>query len=256
MTRAFRVVQRNALVYRRVWYGSVFSNFLQPTLYLFAMGLGLGGLVDADRASLPAGVSFLQFLAPGLLAATCMQTAAFEASWPVAGKMTWHFNYEAMASTPLRIGDLVAGELLWIALRLTTVATAFGLVMLPFGALRPIALLPSVAGAVLTGVAFAAPILAYACTLKSDGDFNVMFRFGITPMFLFSGVFFPIDRLPDALQAVAWLTPLFHGVELVRGLALGTLDRTGALIHAGYLGLLTVGGLVAARWTFRSRLHP
>src|SRR4030095_8567050 len=99
LIRAIHVVHRNALVYRRVWRGSVFSSFVQPTLFLAAMGLGLGMYVDIGKALLPHGVSFLQFLAPGLLAATCMQTASFESSWPVTGKMRWHRNYEATMAT-------------------------------------------------------------------------------------------------------------------------------------------------------------
>ena len=99
MTTALRMVQRNALVYRRVWRGSVFSNFLQPTLFLIAIGMGLGSMIDRGGAALPGGVSFLQFLAPGLLAAAAMQTAAFESSYPILGKITWHRNYEAISAT-------------------------------------------------------------------------------------------------------------------------------------------------------------
>jgi lipooligosaccharide transport system permease protein len=98
--------------------------------------------------------------------------------------------------------------------------------------------------------------MAYAATIRTDGDFNVLFRFILTPLFLFSGVFFPITRLPEALQVVAWLTPLFHGVELARGLALGTLEPASGLAHVAYLVALTAAGVMAARHTFRRRLHP
>ena len=133
MIGAVRMVQRNALVYSRVWRGSVFSSFLQPTLFLLAMGLGLGAMVDAGGASLPGGVRYAEFLAPGLLAAAAMQAAGFESSYPVLGKMTWHRNYEAIAATPMRVSDLVLGELAWLAVRLTTIALAFILVMTAFG---------------------------------------------------------------------------------------------------------------------------
>ena len=98
---ALRIVQRNALVYRRVWRGSLFFNFLQPSLFLVSMGLGVGALVGRGGATFPGGVSFLAFLAPGLLASTCMQTAAFESSFPVVSKMTWRRNYEAISATPV-----------------------------------------------------------------------------------------------------------------------------------------------------------
>ena len=255
MKSALRIVQRNALVYRRVWRGSVFSSFLQPTLFLLAMGLGLGGLVDDSGTSMPGAVPFLHFLAPGLLAAACMQTSAFESSWPVAGKMRWHRNYEAMMATPLGVRDLVLGELLWVVARLVVVAAAFAFVMAMFGALRPAASVPAVLAAVLTGVAFSTPIMAYAATIESNGNFNVLFRFVITPLFLFSGVFVPITSLPGPLHVVAWLTPLFHGVELVRGLALGTLDSPVWIVHVAYLVVMTLAGVFAAERTFRRRLE-
>ena len=125
MIGAVRMVQRNALVYRHVWRGSVFSSFLQPTLFLIAMGLGLGAMIDPRAAALPGGVRYVEFLAPGLLAAAVMQAATFESTYPVLGKMTWHRNYEAISATPMRPSDLVLGELAWIAVRLATIATAF-----------------------------------------------------------------------------------------------------------------------------------
>ena len=117
MIAAVRIVQRNALVYRRIWRGSVFSRFLQPALFLFAMGWGLGGMLDADAALLPIGVTYLEFLAPGLLAATAMQVSAFESTYPVLGKIMWRRNYEAIMSTPMRVSDVVFGELAWLAVR-------------------------------------------------------------------------------------------------------------------------------------------
>jgi lipooligosaccharide transport system permease protein len=252
---ALRVVQRNALVYRRTWRGSVFMGFLQPTLFLLAIGVGLGALVDTDGSPLPGGVSFLEFLAPGLLAATCMQTASFESSYPITGKMTWRRNYEAITATPIRIVDLVLGELAWIAVRLTTVAVAFTAVITAFGVPRSPLVLLAVPAAVLTGLAFSAPLLAYAATLKSNANFNMVFRFVITPLFLFSGVFFPLTRLPDALRLAAWGTPLFHGVELTRHLTLGTLDSPVWLVHVTYLVVMLTAGFVAARWTFTRRLR-
>ena len=256
MTRALRVVQRNALVYRRVWRGSVFFSFLQPTLFLVAMGIGLGSLIDRGGVPLPGGVSFLQFLAPGLLAAACMQTASFESTFAITGKMTWRRNYEAITATPMRVVDLVVGELAWIAVRLTTVAVAFMVVITAFGAPRSLLGLLAIPAAVLTGVAFSAPLIAFAGWVKTGADFNVVFRFGITPLFLFSGVFFPISRLPEPLQVVAWYTPLFHGVELVRGLMLGGLESPAWLMHVGYLFVMTALGAVAAAWTFTRKLRP
>ena len=257
MTRAVRIVQRNVVVYRHVWRGSLFSSFLQPTLYLMALGFGVGSLIDPRRAAaIAGGATYLQFLTPGLLAATCMQVASFESSWPVLGKIMWRRNYQAMLATPLAVTDLIVGELLWVAIRLTTVGTAFVLVAFAFGAMHiTMATLVALSLAVLTGLAFSAPIVAYAATLKSGDDFNVLFRFIITPLFMFSGVFFPIDRLPAPLRWIAEVSPLYHGVQLVRGFALGQLDPRVAMMHLGFLLVLFTTGFLVARHTFRRKLY-
>jgi lipooligosaccharide transport system permease protein len=231
-------------------------SFLQPTLFLLAMGVGLGALVDAGGGSpLPGGAGFLDFLAPGLLAAGCMQTACFESSYPIFGKMNWRHTYEAVTATPLRTTDLVLGEMAWIGMRLSSVALAFTLVITAFGVPRSPLVLLAVPAAVLTGLAFAAPLLAYSATLKGNDNFNIVFRFIITPLFLFSGVFFPLTRLPEGLRIAAWFTPLFHGVELTRGLTLATLGSPAWLAHVAYLAGMTIAGISAAIWTFNRRLR-
>jgi lipooligosaccharide transport system permease protein len=168
--------------------------------------------------------------------------------------MTWNRNYEAIHASPMRITDTVIGELLWLSVRLSMVAVAFTSVIAAFGIPRsPLALL-AVPAAMLTGLAFGAPIMAFAATRRRGGSFNGLFRFVITPLFLFSGVFFPISRLPEALQVVAWFTPLFHGVQLVRGLVLAAGPSPLWAVHAGYLlAMLAIGVLLAVR-TFRRKL--
>ena len=255
MSGALHVVQRNALVYRRVWRGSLFTSFLQPTLFLTAIGVMLGSQIDRGGASLPGGVQFLHFLAPGLLAAACMQTATFESSFPVHQKMLWSRTYDAMCATPIRVADIVIGELAWIGLRLVAVAATFMMAMALFGAVRSPGALLAVPTAVLTGLAFSAPILAYAATLKTGHTFNVLFRFIITPLFLFSGVFFPISRLPGWVEWLAWLTPLFHGVSLTRALTLDTVDAPWWVLHLTYLLAMTTSGGWAATRTFERKLR-
>ncbi len=255
MTRALRLVQRNALVYRRVWRGSLFGSFLQPTLFLAAMGYGLGSLVDRGGTALPGGVPYLTFLGPGLLASSCMQTASFEASFPITGKMTWRRNYEAIAATPVGIVDIVLGELAWIAVRVTVVATAFVAALLAFGAVSSPRVIAAIPAAVLTGLSFAAPIVAYAATLRPGGNFNAVFRFIVTPLFLFSGVFFPVVQLPRVMQWLASATPLYHGVELTRGITLGTLAPGAAVVHLLFLMAVTTVGALAAFRTFAARLR-
>ena len=249
-----RVLEHNLMVYRRVWHGSVLGSLLSPVLFLAAMGIGLGGYVNRGGAGALGGVSYLAFLAPGLLAAQAMQTAAFETTYPIMGKIVWDKLYDAMLATPLTVRDLLAGELEWLVVRLTIVCSAFLGVAIVFGAVRlPLGLL-ALPVAVLTGLGFAAPIMAFSATQRQDSAFNVIFRFGITPLFLLSGTFFPLDRLPAVIQPLAYLTPLYHGVALARALTLGSIDPAGAAGHVAALLAFVAGGWVLAAISFRRRL--
>ncbi len=239
--------------YKRTWRGSVTTSFLFPVLYLAAMGLGLGTLVDSHSHTVQ-GVSYLDFLAPGLLAATAMQIGSNEATYPVMGAIKWIRTYFAMLATPIGVGDVLAGHLVWIALRLLMVMTIYLLVMLAFGAVHsPLAVL-AVPAAVLTGMAFAAPIAAFAATQKNDSGFSALYRFAIIPLFLFSGTFFPVSQLPGWLQPLAYATPLEHGVSLCRGLVLGSVTTRTAVLDSAYLVAVTALGVVLAGRAFRNRL--
>jgi lipooligosaccharide transport system permease protein len=255
MAVGIRVLEHNAMVYRRTWQGSVLSSVLSPVLFLAAMGIGLGGYVNrGGGAAALGGVPYLAFLAPGLLAAQAMQTAAFETTYPIMGKIVWDKLYDAMLATPLTVRDLLAGELEWLVVRLTIVCTAFLAVMTVFGAVRsPLGIL-ALPVVVLTGLAFAAPIMAFSARQRRDSNFNVLFRFGITPLFLLSGTFFPLEQLPALVRPLAYLTPLYHGVALARSLTLGTVDPVAAAIHLGVIAAFLAAGLVLTARSFRSRL--
>jgi len=251
---AIRSLQSWGYRYKRTWRGSAVSGVLQPVLFLAAMGLGLGSLVNRGHATNLGGVTYLVFLAPALLAAGAMQTAALESTWPVMAAVKWLKTYDAMLATPLRVRDVLVGHLTWIALRVLMTCAVFLAVMAAFGAVKsPEAVLLLPVG-VLTGLAFAAPITAYAVTLERDSGLSALFRFGIIPMFLFSGTFFPVSQLPAALRPVAYITPLWHGVDLSRHLALGRASFLGSLAHVGYLALWIVVGTAIARITYRRRL--
>ncbi len=255
MKHSFRVLEHQLMVYRRTWRGGLFTTFLAPIMYLLAMGLGLDTFVDQSTGGGMGGVPYLMFLAPGLLASQAMQTAAGESMYPIMSAITWHRTFQSMISTPIAALHVVYGTALWMIVRLTIVSVAFVIVMVVFGAtdiFRGVAMMPV---AVLTGLAFALPIMAYTVTRKGDGSFPAINRFIITPLFLFSGTFFPIEQLPQPVQAIAWLTPLFHGVSLTRSLAIGhDLDVVILAIHALVLiGLAALGTLIAFR-TFRKRL--
>lgn len=248
MAQIARVVERNAMVYRRTFRASLFSSFLNPVLYLAAMGLGLGMLVDRGAgAGTLDGVSYLQFLAPGLLAATVMQSAALESTHPIMAGLVYHRTFHAMIATPIRAVDLALGSLAWIAIRMTMIAAVFAAVILAFGAAPdPLRLIATVPVAVLTGMAFSAPIVAFAATRRNGESFPAVFRFIATPLFLLSGTFFPLDGLPAPVQAAAWLSPLWHGITLSRAIALGTVGSNLPLALAHLAVLLVFAG--AGTW--------
>ena len=249
-----RVVEHHVLVYRRTWRGTIFSTFFSPILFLAAMGIGLGSFIDDANPEGIAGVSYLAFLAPGLLVAQAMQTAAFESTYPVMAGIRWLKTYVAMILSPLGTRHVATGQLIWVGLRVTLGAVVFVAVMAVFGAIEPargVLLLPVAA---LTGLAFAAPIQAFAAAQKNDTPFASLFRFVIMPMFIFSGTFFPISQLPDLLQVVAVLTPLWHAVALARGIALDVLDPTLAVVNVSYLSALVAAGIVASFRTFGQKL--
>jgi lipooligosaccharide transport system permease protein len=246
MTAVNRVIEHRAVQYRRTFRSSAFTSFLSPVLFLTAMGLGLGGYVDRSGGAALGGLTYLQFLAPGLLAATVMQSAAFEATFPIIGGLNWQRTFHAMYATPLSPRDIALGNLSWMAIRLTMIATVFTAVIVVLGAAHSPLVVLGIPVAVLTGMAFAAPIAAFSGTQRTPNRFNVIFRFGITPLFLFSGTFFPIESLPAPLQAVAWLSPLWHGVDLSRGVVLGTLGDQ-PLVMAMHVVVL-VAIVVIASW--------
>src|SRR6185437_2352432 len=238
--------------YRRTWRSSVVTSFLIPVLYLASMGVALGSLIDKHSHGV-GGVSYVAFLAPGLLAGTCMQIGTNDATYPVMGAIKWMRTYQAQLAAPLGVYDVLLGHLAWIAARLAIVVSIYLAVMAAFGVVySPYAILALPAG-VLTGLAFAAPVSAFAATQDKDSSFSTLYRFAIIPMFLFSGTFFPVSQLPTWLEAVAYATPLYHGVALCRDLTLGQVSWAD-LGHLAYLCALAFIGYLAGRRTFARRL--
>jgi lipooligosaccharide transport system permease protein len=236
-----RVFEHRALQYRRTFRASIFSSFLTPVLFLTAMGLGLGSYVNTSSSGSLGGISYLAFLAPGLLASACMQSAAFEAAFPIMSGLIWTRIFHAMYATPISGRDIALGNIAWIGVRMVLVAAVFTIVIVLFGAATSALIVLAIPVAALTGLSFATPIMAFSATQKTPEKFNAVFRFGITPLFLFSGTFFPVEQLPTFLHAVAFLTPSYHGVALTRALSLGTV--------ADAPGLAVVNVLVLAAYT-------
>jgi lipooligosaccharide transport system permease protein len=219
------------------------------------MGVGLGSLISRGPVRTVDGVSYLVFLAPGLLAATAMQSAFVETTYPIMARMQWLRTYDGMLATPIRVLDVLAGEFGWLVVRLALGSCAFFLVMLLFGTVNSWLGLLAIFVAVLTGLAFGAPIFAFTATQRTDTSFPLIGRLLITPLFLLGGVFFPIHQLPQLVQGIAWLTPLAHGVALARGLSVGVLTPSAGMNLAVLLVYAGIG-IVAARITLQRRLVP
>ncbi len=251
---SLRVTEAGARVYRRTWRGSVISTFLNPVLFLLAMGVGLGTLVDEGPGGDLGNLEYLSFLAPGLLVAAAMQAGTGDASYPVMAGIKWRRTYEAVLATPVGVRPLVWGHVGWVGLRLVFVTIVYALVMAAFGATTVVEGLLAVPPAVLTGLAFAASVTALTATMKDEKGLSTLFRFVITPLFLFSGVFFPISQLPDLVEWVAYVTPLYHGVALARSLALDLPFEIDPLLSFGYLAAWVVAGTAAAVVQMRRRL--
>jgi lipooligosaccharide transport system permease protein len=253
---SLRVFEGHARAYRHTWRGTTTSAVLTPVMFLAAMGLGLGTLVDAGgtRPGL-GGVSYLAWLAPGLLAASTMQNAAGDGSFPVVAGIRWLKTYHAALNTPVRPRDLLVGNLLWALLRGLVVGVAFVVVAAWFGAMPLARGLAALAPALLLGVGTCAATSAFSAATTTDQALSGLFRFVVVPLFLFSGAFFPIEQLPPAVQPVALAIPVWHGVELARALALGTAPALPWFVHvAVLLGLVAVGTVLAV-WSFDRRLR-
>jgi Nod factor-specific ABC transporter NodJ protein len=239
--------------YRRTWRGTVVISLVNPLLFLIAVGVGLGHVVN-HSASLH-GVSYLAFFAPGMLAASAMQNGIVESGWPVSHGVTKGGSYRVAITTPLESTDIMFGHLLFMAMKIALSAAAFVAVMAAFGAAKSWLVLLAVPAATLTGLAFATPTAAFAATVSSQKVVGNLFKWVVMPLYLFSGTFFPVSQLPVALRALAYATPLWHGVDLCRTLSLGTATWGRCAMDVVYLSAVTILGIVVARRTYRRRLY-
>ena len=245
-------ITHQALRSRSSWRTTVISGVVTPAFFLLALGVGLGSLVT-DRSGLGTD-DYLSFVGPGLLATAAMQQGGQLSLWPTLGALKWEGNYQAALLTPLTAAELATGHLMWIGIRVFVSSTLFTIVLAGFGITSsPLSVLaPFVA--VLVGLCFAAPMSAYAATQDNDMIFSLIVR-ALLFLFLFSGVFFPVSQLPLAMQLVAQIMPVWHGVELCRSLMTGDIVVTDGL-RVAYLLVIVLLGWRAALRTFRHRLAP
>jgi lipooligosaccharide transport system permease protein len=213
---ASRVWRRDVRNFSKLWRGALLPTFLDPLFYLVAMGFGLGTYLATIQ-----GIPYKDFIAPGLIASAAMWAAAFETTYNVYIKMEENRLYDALIATPVEVPDLVTGEIAWAATRSLIYGTSFLVVIAAFGLVDSWWALAIPIPLLLGGACFAVIGVGFTALIPKIDLYSYFFTLFITPMFLFSGIFFPLERLPDALEVVAWFTPLYHLVNLMRELATG-----------------------------------
>jgi lipooligosaccharide transport system permease protein len=242
-TLAPRMVDYWAITYKRTYKASLISSFLTPLLYIVAMGVLLGGFIEGDPAKLEGATTYLAFVAPGMVAAQTMTTVFGHTTYMLMGMIKWNKIHDGMLATPLAVPDLIASHLGFVVFRVGLVSGVFMAVMAPFGVFESVTgTIVAFFAQLLLGLAFAACVYAFTAGLKDESAFSLLFRFGLIPMFLFSGAFFPISNLDPWLEHLAQATPLWHGVDLTRMLVLGRVDGSLATVHVVYLAVMTAIG--------------
>lgn len=241
LRRAFRVWQRNFTVYTKLYKSSIALNFVEPVLYLLALGFGLGAFVKEIN-----GVSYINFIAPGIIASSSMFAAIYECTYGTYVRMTYQKTFDAILATPVNLNDLVAGELMWGATKSMLYGTIIMIVISLFGLVDSPALLLAIPVIFLSGLIFAEVSLIAVATVPGIDTFNYFYTLLMTPMFLFSGIFFPLDNLPPLVAKVAFFTPLYHLVNICRSFSSGKLWA-----GMGDLVWIVVVAVILAPYPFR-----
>ena len=239
--RAFRVWQRNSMVYTKLYKSSIVLNFVEPTLYLIALGLGLGAFVKEIN-----GVPYINFIAPGIIASSSMFAATFECTYGTYVRMTYQKTFDAILATPVNLDDLVAGELMWAATKSTFYGAIIMIVISLFGLVDSALIIFIIPVLFLSGLLFAVISMIFTAIVPGIDSFNYFYTLFMTPMFLFSGIFFPLNNLPPVVSKIAFFTPLYHLVNVCRSFASGALSRiTGDIIW------IFVAVILLAPYSFR-----
>jgi len=243
--RAVHLLERNALLYRRNPM-VIISGFFEPVFYLVGIGFGLGRLVGGVSGPGGAEIPYQLFVAPALLAASAMNGAIVEGTYNFFFKLTHDRTFESILSTPLSPRDVAVGELGWALVRGGIYATGFTVIMAVLGLASSPWMVLAIPSALLVGFAFGAVAMAATSFMRTWQDFDLI-QLVVLPLFLFSGTFFPLETYPEPLRMLVQLTPLYHGVDLLRSLAVGAI-HPGLLVHVAYLlAMGTLGLAVVAR---------
>ena len=248
VTHASRYWLRNWAIFKRTYRLSLLAWFIEPVIYLVAMGFGLGQYLQRVQ-----GIEYVDFIAPGLVALAAMYGATFETTWNAYFKMERGRVYDACVSTPLGSEDVALGEALWGATRSVIYGLAFITIAVPFGVFHSWWGLAVPLALALVGLMFAVLGLAFTYSISMVDYLSYYWTLFLTPMFMFSGIFFPLDRLPGWVQGLAWFMPLRHGVELMRALLVDG-DPGAAAGAALWITVVTAGFLLLPLTLLRKRL--
>ena len=241
----WRVVERNFGVYRHGW--KVFlTGMLEPILYLLSIGIGVGGLVGDFTLADGGAVSYVEFVAPAMLAASAMNGALFDSTYNIFFRMKYAKLYDAMLATPLRPLDVARGEITWALLRGACYSAVFILVMVSLGLVHSWWMVLALPATLLIGFGFAGAGMALTTWMRSWQDFEYV-SLAIVPMFLFSATFYPVSTYPDVVETVVRWTPLYQGVVLCRSMALGSIGWDCLLAAVYLVAMGSVGLSVASR---------
>jgi lipooligosaccharide transport system permease protein len=239
--RAFRVWQRHLTVYTKLYKSSIALNFVEPILYLAALGLGLGAYVKEID-----GVPYIKFIAPGIIGSSAMFAAIYECTYGTYVRMTYQKTFDAILATPVNIDDLVAGELMWGATKSLLYGTIIIIVISLFGLVDSPLIVFAIPVLFISGLIFAEISVLFVAIIPGIDFFNYFYTLLMTPMFLFSGIFFPLDNLPPLAAKIAFFTPLYHLVNICRALAWGQF-----IVSVWDIVWLTVVALLLAPYPFR-----
>ncbi len=218
--RAFRVWQRHVTVYTKLYKSSIALNFIEPILYLAALGLGLGAFVKEIN-----GVPYIKFIAPGIIASSSMFAATYECTYGTYVRMTYQRTFDAILATPVNIDDLVAGELIWGATKSILYGTIIMAVISLFKLVDSLWIIFTIPFLFISGLIFSEISLIFVAIVPGIDSFNYFYTIFMTPMFLFSGIFFPLDTLPPIISKIAFFTPLYHFVNICRSFSAGQLSQ-------------------------------